>query len=106
MTDPSDIQTIEFLRRKTGLEPKVYITPPGDLKEALRRYHAELEDDLKVIQDETGVSGGDLKKAAEELPTINIVNINISIIIHSIIFNFSRIYPNIVGKIRMININP
>ena len=23
MTDPTDIQTIEFLRRKTGLEPKV-----------------------------------------------------------------------------------
>lgn len=75
MTDPSDIQTIEFLRRKTGLEPKVYITSPGDLKEALRRYHAELEDDLRIIQESTGnVSGKDLKKAAEELPTINIVN--------------------------------
>ena len=29
MTDPTDIQTIEFLRRKTGLEPKIYITPPA-----------------------------------------------------------------------------
>ncbi len=75
MTDPTDIQTIEFLRRKTGLEPKVFITSPGDLKEALHRYHAELEDDLRIVQDGGNeVNNGDLKKAAEEVPTINIVN--------------------------------
>lgn len=75
MTDPTDIQTIEFLRRKTGLEPKIFITSPGDLKEALHRYHAELEDDLKIVQDQDAeVGGSDLKKAAEEVPTINIVN--------------------------------
>ncbi|MEK7131705.1 MAG: ATPase, T2SS/T4P/T4SS family, partial [Patescibacteria group bacterium] len=76
MTDPTDIQTIEFLRRKTGLEPKVYITSPGDLKEALHRYHAELEDDIRIVQDngKSEEGGGDLKKAAEEIPTINIVN--------------------------------
>jgi type IV pilus assembly protein PilB len=75
MADPTDIQTIEFLRRKTGLEPKVFITSPGDLKEALRRYHAELEADLQIVQDVSkNAEGGDLKKAAEEVPTINIVN--------------------------------
>lgn len=77
MTDPTDIQTIEFLHRKTGMEPKVHITAPGDLKEALRRYHAELEEDLRIIQEtaeEGDVSGKELKKAAEELPTINVVN--------------------------------
>ena len=36
MTDPTDIQTIEFLRRKTGMEPKVYITTTSDLREALQ----------------------------------------------------------------------
>src|SRR3989339_1436864 len=51
MLDPTDIQTVEFLRRKTGLEPKVYITAPSELKNALRKYHAELENDinLKVV---------------------------------------------------------
>src|SRR3989339_155596 len=38
MTDPTDIQTIEFLRRKTGLEPKIYITTPSGLKESLRLF--------------------------------------------------------------------
>lgn len=75
MTDPTDIQTIEFLRRKTGLEPKVYITPPSDLKEALRRYHSELEgEQLKVIQETVDDGGSDLKKAAETISVINVVS--------------------------------
>ena len=93
MADPTDIQTIEFLRRKTGLEPKIYITSPSDLKEALHRYHAELEDDLRVVQDTSGkegeVAGGDLKKAAEEIPTINIVN---SILEHAVYEGASDIH--------------
>ncbi len=94
MTDPTDIQTIEFLRRKTGLEPKVYITSPGDLKEAMRRYHAELEADLQIVQEATkNAEGGDLKKAAEEIPTINIVN---TILEHAVYENASDIHiePN------------
>ena len=92
MADPTDIQTIEFLRRKTGLEPKIFITSPSDLKEALHRYHAELEDDLRVVQDNSKgetVAGGDLKKAAEEIPTINIVN---SILEHAVYEGASDIH--------------
>lgn len=91
MTDPTDIQTIEFLHRKTGLEPKIYITSPGDLKEALHRYHAELEDDLRIVQDTgKGEEGGkDLKKAAEEIPTINIVN---SVLEHAVYEGASDIH--------------
>ena len=75
MTDPTDIQTIEFLRRKTGLEPKVYITTPSDLREALHHYHSELEEELKVIQEgsDSG-SAGDLKKAAASVSVINVIN--------------------------------
>ncbi|MFA6486454.1 MAG: ATPase, T2SS/T4P/T4SS family [Candidatus Magasanikbacteria bacterium] len=90
MTDPSDIQTIEFLHRKTGLTPKIYITSLSDLKDALRRYHAELEDDLKVITDATGTADTkELKKAAEELPIINIVN---SILEHAVYEGASDIH--------------
>lgn len=90
MVDPTDIQTIEFLRRKTGLEPKVYITTSSDLREALRRYHTGLEEDLRVIQDENGnLDTKELKKAAEELPIVNIVN---SILEHAVFENASDIH--------------
>ncbi len=76
MLDPTDIQTIEFLQRKTNLTPKVYLTTPSDIKDALRRYHADLSDDMTVEQLKEGpaTKAGDLKKAAEELPVVNIVN--------------------------------
>lgn len=93
MTDPTDIQTIEFLHRKTGLEPQVFITTPTDLKSALHKYHAELEDDINLkIVNEVGKNETDakaLKKAAEELPVINIVN---SILEHAVYENASDIH--------------
>jgi len=92
MTDPTDIQTIEFLRRKTGLEPKIFITTPSDLKDAIRRYHAELKDEFSVIRQDSGevaVGASDLKKAAEELPIINIVN---SILEHAVYEGASDIH--------------
>ena len=76
MLDPTDIQTIEFIQRKTHLIPKVYLTTPSDIKDALRRYHADLSDDMSIeqLKDTPATEGGDLKKAAEEMPVINIVN--------------------------------
>jgi type IV pilus assembly protein PilB len=76
MLDPDDIQTIEFLQRKTGLTPKVFLTTPSDIKDALRRYHADLDQQMNTVafSDEKTAETGDLKKVAEELPIINIVN--------------------------------
>ncbi len=90
MTDPTDIQTIEFLRRKTGMDPKVYMTAPSDLRETLRLYHTELDEHLRVIQENSsGEAGRKLKKAAAELPIINIVN---SILEHAVYENASDIH--------------
>ncbi|MDO8509793.1 MAG: ATPase, T2SS/T4P/T4SS family [bacterium] len=92
MVDPTDIQTVEFLRRKTGLEPKVFITTPGDIKEILRNYHAELEEDLKVVQVATDgevANTKELKKAAEEVSVINIVN---SVLEHAVYEGASDIH--------------
>lgn len=90
MTDPGDIQTIEFIHRKTGLTPTVYLASPSDIKEAMRRYHADLESDVTIssITDEQEATD-DLKKAAEELPIINIVN---SILEHAVYEGASDIH--------------
>ena len=89
--DPTDIQTIEFLHRKIGLKTKVFLTNPQSLKDALRRYHADLQSDLAITQlkDGEGAKEGDLKKAAEELPIINIVN---SIVEHAVYEGASDIH--------------
>lgn len=89
--DPQDIQTIEFLHRKTGLTPKVYLTNPEGIKDAIRRYHADLESDVAITQLASGeeAAEGDLKKAAEELPIINIVN---SILEHAVYEGASDIH--------------
>jgi len=91
MADPQDIQTIEFLRRKTGLTPKTFLATPSDIKEALRKYHADLATDQVIVQLGEGgtTKEGDLKKAAEELPIINIVN---SVLEHAVFENASDIH--------------
>ncbi|MFA4831446.1 MAG: ATPase, T2SS/T4P/T4SS family [Patescibacteria group bacterium] len=91
MLDPEDIQTIEFIQRKTGLSPKVFLTAPNDIKDALHRYHADLESDLQINQLTEGedIEAGELKKAAEELPIVNIVN---SILEHAVYEGASDIH--------------
>jgi type IV pilus assembly protein PilB len=91
MLDPTDIQTIEFLHRKIGLLPKIFLATPSDIKEALRLYHADLESDITIKQLAEGedATETDLKKAAEELPIINIVN---SILEHAVFEGASDIH--------------
>lgn len=91
MLDPMDIQTIEFLHRKIGLIPKVHFTTPSDIKEAMHKYHADLESDVSIKELAEGetISEKELKKAAEELPIINIVN---SILEHAVYEGASDIH--------------
>lgn len=89
MTDPTDIQTIEFLHRKTGLNTKIFVTTPSDLKDALHRYHAELKDEFSSISSKKTTSGGDLKKAAQELSIIKMTN---SILEHAVYEGASDIH--------------
>ncbi|MFA7314668.1 MAG: ATPase, T2SS/T4P/T4SS family [Candidatus Magasanikbacteria bacterium] len=93
MIDPNDIQTIEFLRRKTGLSQKVFITTPSTIKDTLQKYHATIENDeviTKLNKDiNTDTQKKDLKKIAEELPIINIVN---SILEHAVLEGTSDIH--------------
>ncbi len=65
--DPSNDQTIEFIRRKTGLEPEVYLTTPDDLSIALQRYPSEIAEEFsKIIED--GLSDAmSSRESAEEI---------------------------------------
>jgi type IV pilus assembly protein PilB len=81
MIDPTDLQTKEFIKKKTGLEVKVFLIGKSSLDFGLAKYHNNLEGEIKHMvdegkKDETADTGLDdqLKKMAEEIPIIRVVD--------------------------------
>ena len=83
MADPTDIQTREFIQKKTGLKIKPFLIAKQSLEYGLSKYHSNLEGEIKsLVSDEgrglTSVKQEDfdntLKKMAEEIPVIRVVD--------------------------------
>ncbi|MBI4092353.1 MAG: type II/IV secretion system protein [Candidatus Kerfeldbacteria bacterium] len=53
-TAPENVQTIEFIRRKTGLEPEVYLTTPDEIEHALKKYQSDIITEFaRIIKEST-----------------------------------------------------
>lgn len=102
MLDPDDLQTIEFIKKKGDMRILARLTTPESVHHALKQYQKTLEaefgeiikkdtEDLKVEKagDETQKETDDLKKLAEDLPVIRIVD---TLIRHAILQNASDIH--------------
>lgn len=84
MTDPEDIQTREFIQKKTGLKIKTFLIGKTSLDFGLSKYHSSLEKEIKHLFTPAtkpltslpeGLSADDtLKKLAEEIPVIRVVD--------------------------------
>src|SRR3989344_3568398 len=88
MVDPEDLQTREFIRKKTGLRIKTFLIGKTSLDFGLSKYHSTLEKEIKhlfagpqgklitgVISPGEGAEGDDsLKKMSEEIPVIRVVD--------------------------------
>jgi len=86
MLDPEDLRTIEFIKKTANLKILPRLTTPESIKNVLRQYQQTLEVEFgEIIKKEAGVikpikeeetveTGEDLRKAAEELPVIKIVD--------------------------------
>lgn len=87
MLDPEDIQSIEFIRKKTNLRVLPRLTTPESLKHVLQQYQKSLEAEFgDIIKKESGealevahevgeaVDADELKKLAEDLPVVRIVD--------------------------------
>ncbi|MCU0679041.1 MAG: Flp pilus assembly complex ATPase component TadA [Planctomycetes bacterium] len=76
MTDPNDIEILEFIKKKTGLTPKVHITSPDNIKEILKQYHKSLKAEFDYLTGDKlkADDSKDLKKLAEDLPVVRIVD--------------------------------
>jgi type IV pilus assembly protein PilB len=89
MLNPDDLQTIEFIKKKTNYKILPRLTTPQSIKNALMQYEESLEQEfgsiikeqvseIKHVPGEAGEKKEEkekLKKAAEELPIIKIVDV-------------------------------
>ncbi|MBI3442793.1 MAG: Flp pilus assembly complex ATPase component TadA [Candidatus Sungbacteria bacterium] len=108
MLDPDDLQTIEFIRKKEGLRILPRLTTAESIQHVLRQYEKSLEAEFgelikhdsgtMAIAHEEGVDAGeaeDLKKLAEDLPVIRIVD---TLLRHAILQNASDIHIEPIEK--------
>lgn len=91
--DPEDLQTIEFLKHKTGLEVQVHVTTPFALREIIKQYKrslkAEFEDIAKVATPSEEVDQQKLRELAQDLPVVRIVE---SLLEHAVFEGASDIH--------------
>jgi len=91
MLDPRDLQTIEFIKKKTNLEVKLYITTPKEISNALHQYRSSLKARMSLITetDQEGKSIEELKNMAHNLPIVKIVD---SLLEYAIFENASDVH--------------
>ncbi|MES2314658.1 MAG: GspE/PulE family protein [Patescibacteria group bacterium] len=102
MLDVNDLSAIDFIKKKVHLKILPRLTDSESIKEALVQYQKSLKaefgdliqketDTIKMISEERGetASEEDLKKIAEDLPVVRIVD---TLIKHAILQNASDIH--------------
>ncbi len=103
MLDTDDLAAIDFVRKKTKLKILPRLTDGESMKSALLSYQKSLKaefgdiiqkesDSLKAISEKTGdeeISESDLKKLAEDIPVVRIVD---TLLKHAIIQDASDIH--------------
>lgn len=78
-SDPEDLETIEFIKKKSGLDVIVHLTTPEAVAFGLKQYHKNLEAEFDYLNAETAATSSeatdeDLKKLAADLPVVRIVD--------------------------------
>ncbi|MBU0620003.1 GspE/PulE family protein [Patescibacteria group bacterium] len=71
---PDNLDIFEFINKTTGLEPKIFLTTPDSIKEALQQYHKSLKAEFNNLQQQDDGNKEDLQKIAEDMPIIRVVN--------------------------------
>jgi type IV pilus assembly protein PilB len=102
MLDTADLPAIDFIKKKVGLKIYPRLTDTESMRDSLRQYQKTLKDEfgdiimketsaLKFIQTESGeeATEADLKKMAEDLPVVRIVD---TLLRHAIIQGASDIH--------------
>ena len=77
MLNPHDVQTLDFVRKVSGLRIKSNLTTRESIQFALKQYEQSLEKELGVLEEKSktkDAGDNDLHKEAEDSSTIKIVD--------------------------------
>ncbi len=76
MVDPSDLQTIEFIKKKTGFQIEASLVTASDVAEVLKQYRKSLKTEFSEIVEEVPKAKGEeeLREMAQRLPVVKIVD--------------------------------
>ncbi len=100
MLDPQDLETIDFIKKKSNFKIFPRLTDKASIKSALTQYQKTLQaefseivqkevESLKVVEEEGEIKGEDLKKLAEDMPIVKIVD---TLLRHAILQRASDIH--------------
>ncbi len=76
-TNPDNLEIFEFIQKKTGLIPKINLTTPDSIRDGLKQYHKNLKAEFDYLTKEKKdgkEQTQELKKLAEDLPVVRIVD--------------------------------
>ncbi|PIT93926.1 hypothetical protein COU00_01680 [Candidatus Falkowbacteria bacterium CG10_big_fil_rev_8_21_14_0_10_43_11] len=77
LLDPTNLEILEFISKKTNLEPEIYLSSPDSLDDALKQYRKDMQSEFKVINEGADDAKGKKKKSEEaklELPIVKIID--------------------------------
>ncbi len=93
LIDPGNLEIIDFIKRKTGLSVKVYLSTPENIKESFKKYSRSLEAEFKYLSDGdeevSKLKEISKKKSIKDLPVAKVVD---AILEHAIIDGASDIH--------------
>ncbi|MFH2062671.1 MAG: GspE/PulE family protein [bacterium] len=95
--EPTDLQTFEFIKRKTNLRLVIHYTNPSSFDQAMKQYRQSLSAELGALTSVPANDDGDaapgeeqeLSKLAEDIPIVRVVD---SILEHAILEGASDIH--------------
>lgn len=77
-TAPENEHVAEFVKKKTGLAPEVFVTTPDDLTHALKRYQTEISSEFQRIIDDgirdAAATQDSTEQLAQHVPIITMVD--------------------------------
>lgn len=88
MRNPSDLETINFIEKKTKSKALLSLTTKKSIKSALEQYQTTLDDDFQALVD-GDLERKDPEEAAEQMSVVRVVD---TLIRHAIIRNASDIH--------------